>query len=454
MRSSRTKAFFVTSLCLASFGYGIATAYFQVFPFTILQNARRAWSAVSEDADVDTDHDVDDVRGLTEPVARRLSNGAGDELILVAGGEGYLQEHSVEGHGCLAWIMDRQGRVMHVWEYDAQVWAHLEKAIVIPGQQHHASPIGMHLYPNGDLLVSYHAKTFPYGLGLAKFNKDSKLLWKKESLNHHWFTVAPDGKIISPAFKVVDSPCRVGETRFSLSAPDGKWSLDTVQILDANGDLLDEIDVLEALIQSGWAGLLATQNASEVGTNHERFVITSSDPTHLNGVQVVDRETAAAHAWLREGDLLLSMRSLNAIGILDPLTKRFKWMSGGACIQLHSPRLHKDGVLVLDNRGGSAAAGGSRLVQIDLENPVPRTVFPQPSSLLPSAFYVAVAGHFDFGASDRALLAMYESQKVWEIDLRTGQVLWEYLCVDARQHKRRRLATSKYVGNVSFPFNR
>ncbi|HEY3964765.1 MAG TPA: arylsulfotransferase family protein [Planctomycetaceae bacterium] len=454
MRSNRTKAYFVISLCLASFGYGVVTVRSHIFPFALLQNANRAWGALTADADDTSDRDVVDVQGLTEPTVRRHSEAAGDELILVAGGESYLQEHS-RGHGCLAWIMDRQGRLVHVWHYDPEVWAHLDKIATVPGRSRQIHPVGLHLYPNGDLLVSFQGSfIFPYSIGLARFDKDSKLLWKKELLTHHWFTIAADGRIISPALQVIDSPSPIGDTRFSMASPDGKILDDRVLVLDPNGEVLDEINVLEAVIESGWAGLLPTQNPAEAGKlNQERFTIASGDPTHLNGIQIVGPEVAAAHPWLNEGDLLLSMRNINAVGILDPHTKRFKWMSAGASIQQHNPRFYDQGVLVLDNRGGSVATGGSRLVHVDLETRLPSTVFPRPSASLPGEFYTSLAGQFELGESNRLLMAINLGQKIWEIDIETGQVLWEYLCVDSQQHRRRHLATAQYVRQVDFPFN-
>jgi hypothetical protein len=441
-------------LCLASFGYGVCTAHFRIFPFAILRNANRAWRALTVDADDTSDRDVADVRGLARSTIRRHSDTTGDELILIAGGEKYLPEYGPD-HGCLAWIMDRQGRVVHVWHYDPEVWAQLDQVATVPGRSRQIYPAGLHLYPNGDLLVSFQGSfVFPYSIGLARFDKDSKLLWKKELLTHHWFTIAVDGRIISPALQVIDSPSPIGDTRFSLVSPDGKILDDRVLILDPNGEVLDEINVLEAVIESGWAGLLPTDNASEAGKgNQERFTITSADPTHLNGVQIVDRDLAAAHPWLNAGDLLLSMRNINAVGILDPRTRRFKWMSAGAGIQQHSPRFYDHGVLVLDNRGGPVATGGSRLVRIDLETRLPNTIFPRPSTSLPGEFYTSVAGQLELGDSERLLASIYGSQKIWEINLKTGQVLWEYLCVDSQQHGHRPVMTAKYVRDVSFPFN-
>ena len=48
-----------------------------------------------------------------------------------------------------------------------------------------------YVYPNGDLLA-----IFEY-IGIFKLDKDSNVLWKSLSQNHHDFEVTPDGTIIS-----------------------------------------------------------------------------------------------------------------------------------------------------------------------------------------------------------------------------------------------------------------
>ncbi len=218
-------------------------------------------------------------------------------------------------------------------------------------------------------------------------------------------------------------------------------------ILDEHGQLLDEIIVLDALVESGWAGLLPTLNAAEDGKpNHERFVIGSAmagDPTHLNGVQLVDRKLAdAGTRGLSEGDLLVSLRNMNAVGILDPHTRRFKWLSAGGCIQQHSPRFYENGVLVLDNRGGTAAPREcSRLVLVDLDTHLPQTVFPQPVIPLPGEFYTSASGQIELADSDRALVAITLDNKIWEVDLKTGQVLWE--------HQMRRFSNRSCLRSIS-----
>jgi hypothetical protein len=451
MRMDVSKPLFVASLCLAFFGYGVGTVHFRFFPFTILQNAHRAWNALSEVHDDNEQFGVKDPNGLMAPSVQRYSAAAGEELLLIAGGDTFVMEHD-PAHFCLAWIADRQGKTKHVWHFDPAIWADLEKVAVPPGKTPKIYPFGVHLYPDGGLLVSFQGyNTFPFAIGLARFDRDSNLLWKRELLNHHWFSVAPDGRIYAPALRPVDSPVAVGETRFSVSSPDGKVLQDVVMVLDADGNVLDEIPVLDALIKSGWMGLLQTQ-AGMTGQkpDDEHFVLATSDPTHLNAVEVVDAQLAARHPRLAEGDLLVSMRHTNAIGIIDVRTRLFKWMSAGATVQQHSPR---------DNRGGPAVSGGSQLVLIDLETQLPKVVFPRSSVSLPGEFYTSTCGHIDLartsgGDSGRALVTLYGGQKLWEISLESGEVLWEYICVDPREHLRRPLSTAKYLRDVDFPFNR
>jgi hypothetical protein len=55
---------------------------------------------------------------------------------------------------------------------------------------------------------------------------------------------------------------------------------------------------------------------------------------------------------------------------------------------------------------------------------------------------------------DRALVSLSIAQKIWEVDVKSGEVLWEYICVDPQQHRRRRIQTAQYVPEVNFPLNR
>lgn len=442
MNSHRSKFVFIVSLCLASCCYGMVSAQREIFPFTVWKEASAAAAAYLE-VYLGEDKYIDPT--MSAPLVRRSVSDQADPLILVAGGIDFMAEHSSTGH-TLAWIMDRQGQLRHVWEYDPRIWQDLTKVKTTPWKSQ-VFPVGVHLHEDGSLLANFQGKnTWPYGVGIAKFDKDSNLLWKKELLNHHWFSVAEDGRIYTAAMRIRESPIRLGNTQAEIISEDGTITDDVIMVLDANGEVIEEISLLDAIVDSGWIGLFQ-------GATEDNIHALTGDPTHLNDVRIISADVAAQHETLAAGDLLISVRSLNAVGILDPQQKIFKWMCAGAAIRQHSPRVVKDGILLLDNRGGPAATGGSRLVKIDLDSRVPRTAFPPANATsFEFPFFTKVAGHLDIH-QDRALVTLTTRSELWEVDLTTGQVLWEYAYVDVEDRERRPIYTSKYVHDVDFEFN-
>lgn len=422
----------------------------ELFPYTVVHEATLAAKAIAAaygNSPSNAGSAANSDSSLTGPTVKNHAGIQDGSLFLISGGADYLPEESATG-SCLAWLMDRNGHLRHVWEYDRQLWTELKQVKRAPVNSV-IRPIGLHLYEDGGLLVSFQGiNTFPYAVGLARFDRDSRLLWKKERFNHHWFSVAADGRIYIGGMHIAESPLPIGKTAAEIHSDDRRILADSVMILDSQGNLLEEISMLDALIDSGWVGLF--QGATD--TNIDAF---TRDPTHLNDVRLITAEMAEQHELLAEGDLLLSFRSLNTIGILDGTTHRFKWLCSGATIRQHSPRLVAGGILIFDNRGGPATTGGSRLVRIDLDTRLPTTLFPRPDVPLPeNTFFTDVAGYIDLSSSTRALVALSEVGDVWEVDLETGKVLWQYTFFDPKTNRRRPIYTAKYVHAPSFPLNR
>jgi hypothetical protein len=193
-------------------------------------------------------------------------------------------------------------------------------------------------------------------------------------------------------------------------------------VLDANGNELDRISILDALVVSGWTGLVHRSNSQ---------IAMSDDPLHLNDAHLVGKEAAQRLPGISAEDLLVSMRNINTIGILDPSTKRFKWLSTGATMGQHSPRIHKQGILVFDNLGGDISQGGTRLVHVDLQTGLPATLFPRPDVPMPDLCRSVNSGCLEMHQDGRhALMTITHEGTLWEVDLETGKVVWEYIYVD------------------------
>ena len=432
------------------FAYGLAVGRFKVFPYGVIRDARTAFVALigtSQGSELDGDalwkHPVH------APTARKHAPTAGPEMILVSGGPGYLSDH--HNAGCLAWLMDRDGRIRHVWKYDPSLWENLQKVTQLPVVSGPPYPVGIHLFDNGELLVTYHASnSFPFAVGIARFDADSNLLWKKELLAHHWLSVAEDGRIFVPALRVIDSPIPIAKTEARITSDTGKIYSDVVLILDPDGNVLDEIPMLDALFESGWEGLFTRADSA---THSGDFA--TDDPLHLNDVRLVTPEIAKWQPWLSPGDLLVSFRNINAVGILDIASHRFKWMTSGSTIAQHSPRFYDGGVLILDNLGGDQQLGGTRLVKIDLDRGLPTVLFPQPGVETPDLCRTQNCGHLDVNQDGkRVLMAVTRSGALWEINLTTGKVLWEYLYVHPDgDGTRKAINTAKYVYSAPFLHN-
>ncbi|MFN0053968.1 MAG: arylsulfotransferase family protein [Planctomycetales bacterium] len=454
-------AIFIASVLLATFVYGIATVRLQIFPYSIVNRAELAWKALKEVYWPNQDAKGQDPLAppankapLANPVTLDLRPESADELFLINGG---LRMEGKEKFHYLARLVDRTGKLRHTWPYDPQIWEDLSIVKTVPGKSQ-VDAISHHLEPNGDLIVSFHGvDTWPYAVGMAKFDRNGKLLWKKELLTHHWFSVGDDGRIHVPGLRIVDSPVHLGQTFGAIYSDKGQILDDTVLVLDPNGNVLEEVSILKSLGDSELAGLAIDfkerPKATPPGVNIE---MSAWDPVHLNDVRLVSAADARLDPILKEGDWLVSLRSMNVIGIIDRDTKLFKWIAAGRTLRQHSPRFWNGGVLAFDNWGGDRKTGGSRLVRIDFNQGVlPETVFPRPSHPTSEPFLSQLSGHIDrHPDGKRALIASSYQGLIWEVDLSTGEVLWEYIGIAPwNPLKRTRLTCAKYCRELNFTFN-
>lgn len=431
------------SAACACFTYGLTVGRYKIYPYRVIRDARTALIALIGIAETDGPNGLTFHKtNVLVPTVIDHSHMGGDELLLVSGGPGYRKD--LHPAGCVAWLMDRAGKAKHIWKYTPGIWGDLRSVTQLPGVSSAPYAVGMHVFDNGDLLVNYHGdNTFPFAVGIAKFDKHSNLLWKRELQTHHWFSVAPDGRIFVPAVRVVESPIPIGQTSGNIVSDTGKIYADFVLVLDEHGNVLQEISMLDALFASGWEGLLLRTNLE---------VLASDDPLHTNDIQRVGEGLSKARPWLNPDDLLISFRNINAVGILDIGTQRFKWVATGAMVWQHSPRFYDGGVLVIDNLGGNKETGGTQLVKIDLETRLPTRLFPRGGVNMPDDCRIANSGHLDVHSDGRrVLLTNAHDGALWEIDLRTGETLWEYIYVHPNEDGvRKSFQTAKYVYEPTF----
>jgi len=409
-------AVFALALATIVYLYGAASMRFDLFPAPVVKEAwlaGRAWveAMTGEEALTGSLHDDDAMESPVDHAAEAAARPAGEELLLIAGGPYRLMSHCPE-LGCIAWLMDRKGEIRHVWPMDPSIAWDTEQEISGFAGADNIYPVGLHLFDNGDLLASFQGEnTFPYGIGLARFDKAGELLWKTEGYVHHWLDVDGEGLVYVPGHRLVESPIVLAEEN-RLVCEDTRIYDDTVIIVRPDGTVAEEFSLIEALIESDMAGLLT------LARDH-------CDPLHLNHVRPLRPAEAAAFPAFEAGDLLVSLLGVNTVAVLDRETKRVKWSSTGKMMAQHNAQYFKDNqIILLDNRGAGLDKG-SRILTIAVEDEESEIVFPKDGP--DGDIYTDAGGHFDLNdARTRMLLSLTFQGRVLEIDLDSGEILWEY----------------------------
>lgn len=421
----------VVGLCCLSLLYGTVAVYMDWWPSATVRDAKLALEALASVANEEFEKQwpasMESAGTAAAPVARLLDPDAElpADLIFVDGGAQQLRSHCPE-NGCIAWVTNRAGDILHVWEVGTQlIWEDLQGVDGFSRASNIYS-VGAHPYPNGDLVVVYQGRnTYPYGIGIARFDRDSNLLWKRQNFSHHWLSVDASGLIYTSAFQPRTTPVVIEDTHLQFGCRGGTLYEDAIVVLDPAGNEVERISVLDKLIESGYGGLVFQYKHSD---HPLPLLYDECDPLHLNDVRVVSAEAAAGSDLLAAGDLFVSLRSLNSIALLDHSSRRVKWLSTGQFVLQHSPRYRgAEQLLVFDNLGGRASQGGSRLVNVDMRSGAASVVYPRPDS--PSSdFLSATAGHIALSADgERALVSLTRQGRVLEINLQQGRPVWEYL---------------------------
>ena len=319
-RAARTA--FVLGLIVLAFAYGFLARGWKLPPYYELKPVGDAVQAASRyftDADYISFPSAYPKGGVTV--------GAGEPA------PGYTLIPHYDGQRFVAHLVGLDGRVVHSWRVSfREAWGEHPDHVQFAAANSAIAWHGTHLYPDGSLLLNFEGQLFPFGGGLVKLDKNSRVVWKLARNTHHAVTVAEDGTIWVPSLHY--RPQGMPE----LPGFEPWFYEDTVLKLSPDGQVLDEISVLLAM--QSLPGLLSPRGDSY-------------DPTHLNDIELVTPELAAAFPMLKPGELLLSLRNMNTLVVLDPRTRKIVWSMHGQFGQQHDPDFLRNGhIMLFDNLGG------------------------------------------------------------------------------------------------------
>ncbi len=319
------------------------------------------------------------------------------------------------GHHRGAYLLDMEGKVAHEWGLDFKdVWPD-PKHVKNYEEERFVYWRRVHMFPNGDLLAQYYgAQDTPYGYGLVKVDKDSKLIWKSDLNVHHDFDVAPDGSIwsLDQAFRDQSTNPVEGVTHLSVPV----FIEDFIVKLSPDGKLLKRINVYDALVNSPFRHV-ATLSKPDYPED------TDWDPLHTNGIAVITSDFASHHDFAEPGMVMFSMRRNDTLAILDPETEKVVWANRGFHSHQHDPDpLPNGNVMIYDNRGHGGVEGISRIIEFD---PVTNAIVWMYTGSAEVPFQSKIRGNQQVLPNDNVLTHEHSHGRILEVT-RAGEIVWEY----------------------------
>ncbi|MFP4532068.1 MAG: arylsulfotransferase family protein [Desulfobacterales bacterium] len=228
-------------------------------------------------------------------------------------------------HGAI--LMDEKGNVINKWIPDREALKEMikERAGSSKGgkaggeyEKSEDLPQGYAVFSDGSVLFNDGDP----GNGMQKLAYDSESVWVKPGEFNHFI-----------AKQKQDSVVWTIESDHTLH----KINVDT-------GSTLEKLMIEEIMLSNPDMDVLSLRYDD---FEDQWF----NDRWHLNDADPLPEAYADEFSGFRAGDLLLSLRSLNALMVVDPVSQKIKWFKIGEFSRQHDPDWQKNGTItVYDNR--------------------------------------------------------------------------------------------------------
>ena len=396
-----------------AFAFGVYTAAKRTPLFETLDEAKEiAKQAVRDPAgllDPRPDHWVEPRRFAGDGVVvNRLADAGGDLVLLQGFFDGGLEIR----------LIRRDGEPVRRWPLHGPTLmegvTHIRN---VPSTEWHFDTHGAVALPDGSIVFNLDY------VGLFKMNKCGEVVWRLAGPAHHSVDLNADGTFwVSGArshFEGDPSPHPLFKPPFAE---------DILLKVSAEGEILEEVSLLESFVASGELGLLTlTGRAGPTLIPTVRYDF-DQELFHLNDIEELPAALAGGFPSFEAGDLLISLRNRNLVMVLDHETRLIKWWHIGGWIRQHDPDWVAGGIIsVFDNNRDETAdgevLGGSRIVEIDPETRALRVVYGDGEG---ERFHSTRRGKHQRLANGNLLVTDAEFGRAVEVD-GGNRVVWEYV---------------------------
>jgi hypothetical protein len=312
------------------------------------------------------------------------------------------------GHEAAAYLIDLDGKVVHEWRMPfRRVWD--ETSVVArPRADDFVYFDRAYLYPNGDLLAVYiGVGDTPWGLGLVRLDRDSKVLWKFLDRAHHDVSVGADGRIYTLTHAIRHEPLE------GLGHLEPPIIEDFLVILSPDGKVEKKVSLLESILRSPFRRYL-----------HTLPFYTHQDPLHANSADPLHGPGVASIPGAREGDVLLSFRETGLVVVFDPEREKYGWGVRGPWLGQHDPDLLPTGnILLFDNVGElDEDTGRSRVVEFE---PDPLRIVWTYKGTRDAPLYSILRSDQQRLPNGNTLITESDAGRMLEVTP-DGRIVWEY----------------------------
>lgn len=291
------------------------------------------------------------------------------------------------------YLFDRSGKEVHFWpvNYDRLTTGSRDERNVF---QH-----GTVAFPDGSIAVS-----FDQGEAIARIGPCGETVWKRPGNFHHSVFHAYDGTL----WAWLNEPAPNRRDRLSSEV--------IVQLDAKTGKTLRRIDLIDDIVTpQNLQGVFGIQT-DPVPEGYRYYV----DPFHPNDVEILSPAMADAFPGFNAGDILISLRSLNLVGVIDGGTLTLKWWQIGPWHRQHDPDFNPDGTIsVLDNNMGG---DGSKIRVVDPTTGEVRTTF---DGAKHGNVYTWQRGRHQMLPNGHMMIAVSEQGRAIEVD-RNGNIVWSF----------------------------
>ncbi len=322
-------------------------------------------------------------------------------------------------------LVHRDGRVMRKWTLD--YFTHFPDA----GTRVCALASALNVDQHGALVTPKGEVVFNYEYcGTVKLSPCGEVVWALSERTHHSIVPASGGGYwLLGRQRWLDSDAPDRMPPFSASASGLEIKEDTILKISEAGEIEQEVSIPKILRDAHLEALLTAN-----GADFSRHAPDRDELVHSNKVGELPAAYAAAFPQFETGDLLVSMRDLNLVMVVDPVSWDVKWHQTGPWLRQHDPEFRPDGRISIFNNNVYRTDYPGEVLDLDTPKITNITAVEPASGEIEVLFgeapgqkmLSAIRGQHEILPDGGMVIAEFDGGRVIQTSAE-GEVVWEYV---------------------------